>query len=216
MGKPNYFSYFPNNKYAVESDHAGNLTYLEIKDYFHLLRVREDVFAEDTLYTKYFIQNGDRPDQVSYKVYGDESYYWLVLQVNDIVDYYNQWPLSSYELEKFMIKKYGSFEKAHETHHWETVETRDASGNLMLPKGLIVAEDFSYAVPFDRDDDDRKISYPREVTNWEYETELNEEKSQISVIREDYLYDILRNLKNYGRNLRMKTSELSYDSIFRS
>ena len=53
MGKPNYFSNFPNVDYTIESDHAGNLTQLEIKDYLHLLRVREDIFAEDTLYNNY-------------------------------------------------------------------------------------------------------------------------------------------------------------------
>lgn len=215
MSKPNYFSYFPNNEYAIESDHAGNLTMLEVKDFFHLLKVREDIFSENTLYTKYFVQNGDRPDQVSYKVYGDESYYWLVLQVNDIVDYYNEWPLSSTEFEEFMLNKYGSWEGAHDTHHWETVETRDAYGNLMLPKGLIVSEDFQYEIPFDREDDDRKVSYPREVSNWEYEQKLNEEKSQISILREEYLYDVLRDLKNYARNLKVRSSELSYDSIFK-
>ena len=215
MSKPNYFSYFPNNEYAIESDHAGNLTMLEIKDYFHLLKVRDDVFASDTLYTQYFVQNGDRPDQVSYKVYGDESDYWLILQVNEIVDYYNEWPLSTTEFEDFMVKKYGSWEGAQETHHWETVETRDAYGNLMLPKGLIVSEDFQYEIPFDREDDDRKVSYPREVSNREYEHKINDEKSQISILREEYLYDVLRDLKNYGRNLKMKSSELSFDSIFK-
>ena len=215
MGKPNYFSNFPNIDYAIESDHAGNLTTLEINDYFHLLRVREDIFAEDTLYTKDQVVNGGRPDQVAYKKYGDERYYWLVLQVNDIVDYYNQWPLSSVEFEKFVVKKYGSYEAAHDTHHYETIQTLDSDGNLVLPKGLTVDKDFAYEYRVSRDDDDTKKSYPREVTNWEYEHELNEEKANISIIRQDYIPDVMRDIQNYARNLRKVSSELTLGTVAR-
>lgn len=215
MGKPNYFSNFPNIDYAIESDHAGNLTQLEIKDYFHLLRVREDIFTEDTLYNKYYVVNGERPDQVSYKKYGDERYYWLILQTNDIVDYYNQWPLSSVEFENFVVKKYGSFEGAHETHHYETVETLDSDGNLMLPRGIQVHKDYSFEYRISRDDDDTKKSYPREVTNWEYEHELNEEKANISIIREEYIPDIMRDIKNYARQLGKVSSELTLGTVSR-
>ena len=213
MGKPNYFSNFPNLEYTIEADHAGNLTHLEIKDYFHLLRVREDIFAEDTLYTNYYVVNGERPDQVSYKNYGDERYYWLVLQVNDIVDYYNQWPLSSVEFEKFVVNKYGSFDAAHDIHHYETIEEFDADGNLVLPKGIVVHKDYRYGYRISRNDDDLKYSYPREVSNWEYEHELNEEKANISIIREEYIPDIMRDIKNYARELRKVSSELTLGTI---
>ncbi|GAH23493.1 unnamed protein product, partial [marine sediment metagenome] len=58
-----------------------------IKDYFNLARVREDIFKEDTLYNEYYVKNGERPDQISYEKYGTEAFYWVILQVNDIIDY---------------------------------------------------------------------------------------------------------------------------------
>ena len=101
MATPKYFSYFPNIQYAQNVDRNGKIDYLEIKDYFHLLTVRDDVYREQTLYEKYDIKNGERPDQISYKFYGDEQFYWVILQLNGITDYYNEWPLSQFELEAF-------------------------------------------------------------------------------------------------------------------
>ena len=85
----------------------GSPNYINIKDYFHLMTVRDDIYREETLYTTYTVQDGERPDQISYKFYGDEQWYWILLQVNEITDYYTQWPLSEQELGEYVNKKYG-------------------------------------------------------------------------------------------------------------
>ena len=130
MSTPQYFKSFPDLDYTISANRAGIPTNIKIKDYFHLLRIREDIFKKDTLYYKYVIRNGERPDQIAYKEYGQESWYWIVLQTNDIVDYYSEWPLSFQELEKFILKKYGSYEKAGEVRHYETVDEYDGEGTM--------------------------------------------------------------------------------------
>jgi hypothetical protein len=92
MSTPKYFRNFPNIQYAVSANKAGIPTYINIKDYFNLLKVRDDIFREETLYAPYTIQNGQRPEQISEAIYGDAQFYWVILQVNDITDYYSQWP----------------------------------------------------------------------------------------------------------------------------
>jgi len=208
MSKPNYFSAFPNLDYTIASNKAGITTDIKIKDYFHLLRVRDDIFKQSTLYYQYVVQNGERPDQVSYKEYGNEGYYWIVLQTNDIVDYYNEWPLSFQELDKFVLKKYGSYEKAGEAHHWETEETYDTEGNLVLHGGLVVSEDFYYEYPMHPGSTLWKTSFPVKVSNREYEERLNEKKSHINLIRAEYIPDIIRDVVNYSTNLKVTGSEL--------
>ena len=141
MSSPNYFSQLPNVKYALSANKAGQINYAEMKDYFRMAVVRDDIFKEDTLYIKYTVKDGERPDQVSYEMYDDEQYYWVILQINDITDYYNQWPLSLKELDEYITKKYGAT-GATEIHHYETVETLDNDGNLVLPGGLQVPADF--------------------------------------------------------------------------
>ena len=80
MAKPDYFKYFPNIEYPVKLLKSGKTESITIKDYFHLLLPRDDIFKEDTLYEQYYVKNGQRPDQISYNLYGDEQYYWIILQ----------------------------------------------------------------------------------------------------------------------------------------
>ena len=130
---PQYFKQFPDVDYALQVNSAGKSKNIKIKDYFRLTRVRDDIFAESTLYNEYIVKNGERPDQIAYNTYGSEKYYWIILQVNDIVDYYNEWPLSQMELEKYITEKYGGDEGAGGIHHWETVEVKLGDGSLVLP-----------------------------------------------------------------------------------
>ena len=141
MATPKYFQNFPDLSYAMRANKAGHPNYFKIKDYFHLLRVRDDIIKEETLYVDYVVKDGQRPDQVSYELYGDEQFYWVILQINDIVDYYNQWPLSYKELEEYSKDKYGGVEGLDGVHHYVTQQTLDGDGNLVLPADMIVQKD---------------------------------------------------------------------------
>ena len=57
MATPNYFRYFPNIEYPVKLSKSGKTESITIKDYFHLLLPRDDIFKEETLYEQYFVQN---------------------------------------------------------------------------------------------------------------------------------------------------------------
>ena len=70
MATPNYFQQLPNIKYAQSINKAGVANYVEMKDFFRLMRVRDDIFAEDTMYKEYVVQNGQRPEQISFELYG--------------------------------------------------------------------------------------------------------------------------------------------------
>ena len=95
MASPKYFRYYREPiHYTQRVNKAGKTEGITIQDYFRLLTVRDEAFRADTLYTPYTVSDGKRPDQVSYEVYGDEQFYWVILQINEITDYYNQWPLS--------------------------------------------------------------------------------------------------------------------------
>jgi len=208
MTQPTYFSNFPNLEYAVSVNKAGHTTDISIKDYFRLLLPRDDIYKEDTLYNTYVVMDGERPDQISYKEYGDEQFYWTILHINGIVDYYNEWPLSSTEMEKFILKKYGSWEDAKQVHHWETVETKNSDGNIILPKRMYVDETFVYYYA----DNDQTIlsSLPVPVTNYEYEERVNEEKSHIQILNARYVDDYMRDIRNYAKS-RLPTARSFVD-----
>ena len=213
MGTPNYFSYFKNIKYAVSANKAGIENTINIKDYFRLLRVRDDIYKEDTLYTEYYVKDGQRPDQISYEEYGDEAFYWIILQINDIVDYYNEWPLSQNELNEFILKKYGGWEGAKAVHHWETVETYDEQGNFILPGGQVVPEDFVYYYPDKINQEVILSSTPTAVTNSVYEQRLNEEKSKIQIVQPKYIYDFDRDVRLYAFNSDANDSKIDIRDV---
>lgn len=212
MSYPKYFDQFNNIKYAVSVNKAGRPNYINIKDFFHLSKVRDDIFKEDTLYTEYYIQNGERPENVSYKLYGDEQFYWVLLQINDIVDYYSQWPLSSLELENYILKKYGSWPAATLPHHWETVETFDDNGNLVIPGGVVVSEDYVHIYPNKPGSGEDVVelsSFPVPISHVEYEQRINEKKSNIVTLNSRYITDYVRETSLYARTRTIENSSVN-------
>lgn len=208
MATPTYFSNFPVIDYAFKINKAGQPVGCLIKDYFHLMKVRDDLFKYDTIYDNYTIQNAQRPDEISYELYDDDQFYWVILQINDITDYWNQWPLHDNELEAFILRKYGSPEAAGEIHHYETTPQYDDNDRVIYPGGIRVTEDFVYPPNLG-------ISYqpPAAVTNRQYEWQLNDEKRQIQVIQPKYIADLVRDYERYANRLPDTKSEVSISDV---
>jgi len=220
MATPKYFSNFPNIDYALKMNKAGIVDYITVKDYFHLLVTRDDIRAEKTIYSPYVIKNGERPDQIAYKEYGDEQYYWIILQVNEITDYYSEWPLSQYELDEYIIKKYGLV-GAEEVRHYETLEIKNEDGIVIVPgrgapdpnrgglaqQGLRVPEDYTVTI------DGKTYKGPNgplpactPITNRQHEYDLNEDKGQIFILQKKYIKDYMFEIRRYIANLpKMKS-----------
>ena len=199
MALPNYFENFPNIDYSTALNKAGIESKVPIKDYFHLLRVRDQIFSEVSNFYTYTIQYGERPEQVALKEYGDSQFYWLVLNINDITDFYSEWPLTPYELDTFIQRKYGSIEKANEIHHYETQEVINDDGMVVMEAGLIV--DADYVLNYEKVPGSFIYfnSYPAAITNLEYEYAQNEKKTEIQLLNKKYIYKANVELRRYGR-----------------
>ena len=199
MSSPQYFKGVPNLKYAMQINKAGVGSFVELKDFFRLMRVRDDIFAEDTLYYEYNVTNGERPEQVSFNEYGDERFYWTILQVNDITDFWSQWPLDQVELEKYIDNKYGN--QADEVNHYATQRVVNDDGDVLLEAGLHVPENFVYYYKPNFDAEVTLSSFPVAVTNRQYEWAKNEEKESIQLIKPEKIYQVEREWVNYTRRV---------------
>jgi hypothetical protein len=76
-------------------------------------KIAERLRQYTTVMYDYVIADGERPDSVATRVYGDPKYTWVVLLVNNIMSLYD-WPLSYEEFESYIIAKYGSIQAANE------------------------------------------------------------------------------------------------------
>lgn len=102
------FNLYPKVSYQVDSYdsvRAIDITSsVRIKDYFKNYR--------GISYRPYVIQDGERPDNVAHKVYGDATLDWIILLANDMYNIYEDWPKSSTQLNDYIIEKYGSLSAA--------------------------------------------------------------------------------------------------------
>jgi len=137
MAKP-YFRQVPNFEYVDRTTEYSSITdSVPVKNLFKRGKLREDIFGNLSFFEKYQIQGDDRPDNVAYKVYGDETLDWVVLLSNNILNIQTEWPLPLSVFDEVLLSKYGSYQNLYSgIHHYETLEIRDSRGTVVLPSGL--------------------------------------------------------------------------------
>lgn len=195
-----YFRQLPNIQYQnFLINSTGSQDYLLMKNIFLRGKMRDDLKNNFTLFQQYSIKGDERPDEIAYDVYGSPNYDWVVLITAGIITYQNDYPLTSQELYDYTLNKYG-VEGMSGINHYESVEVKDNEGRLVYPAGIIVAQDFTIPNP---DIPTSFISPVVGVTNFEYETNRNDEKRNIFMLRPSYLNQFLndmREISKYGFN----------------
>jgi hypothetical protein len=193
---PTYFRQVPDFEYVSRTADTKNISeYRTVKNLFKRGKLRDDIFGDLTFFTKYQIVGDDRPDNVAYEVYRDETLDWLILLSNNILNVQTEWPLTQDSFQNFLINKYGSDEKIFGIHHYETTQVIDSSGVIIVPAGLTV--DSNYSVEYY---DSRLESYITKtnivipVTNYDYESKIENAKRNIFVLKGDYLNLVLNDL----------------------
>ena len=186
-----YFRELPDLFYQSPlKDRNSSTEYVRVKNLFRRVKLRDDLQNVLTLFNKYQIPQGSRPELVAAELYGSQDYDWVVLLTAGIVNVNDQWPLSDYDLYKFAENKYGS--NLNSIRFYETTEVKDSSGRLILPKGKIVDSDFSIPNP---DTPTANLNPVAGITNYEYEVRVNNEKRQIFVLKSGYLQQYLNDMR---------------------
>jgi hypothetical protein len=211
MGNP-YFKNIPNFEYVNRTKDGQFISnYTQVKNFFKKGKMREDIFQDLTIFEKYNIKGDDRPDNVANEIYGDPTLDWVVLTSNNIVNIYNEWPLSQQVFEDYILDKYGTYEKLDETHHYESNEVKDSTGLIIFPKGVQVsaAQSVSFYEPT-RDEQVTVNPVSKAVTNYQYEEEINNKKRRIFLLKPSYLnvvFDDLEEMMEYKKGSTQYVSE---------
>lgn len=98
-----YFTNYPNILYPVTSDQVQ-----QAKDLLIRLGFSETNKNQLATYSDYVIEEGQTPERISYEVYGDPQYYWVILLINDMLDPLYSFPMRTRSLEDYVNKKYPS------------------------------------------------------------------------------------------------------------
>lgn len=193
-----YFRELPDLDYqSFLSDVESNDQYIRVKNLFRRNKLREDFHNIFTLFDKYQIVEGARPDTVAEELYGSAELDWVVLLTAGITNVRNEWPLSNRDLYNFVSTKYGQT-NINEIHHYETKEIKDSTGRLIMSAGKVVDADFSLSYY-----DPLLSNYVTKsgndlvdgITNYIYEVKLNDEKSSIYLLKPGYIQEFLNDMR---------------------
>ena len=138
-----YFRELPDLEYQnFISNSISSQSYVKVKNLFRRNKLRDDLQNVFTIFNKYEIMEGARPDTVAEEIYGDDQLDWVVLLTAGIINVRDEWPLSDREIYDFVESKYG-LANINSNHHYETKEIKDSMGRLILPSGQVVDSNFS-------------------------------------------------------------------------
>ena len=164
-----FFSQFPKVNYNLSGVNGNTIN---VTDIFRRVKIRSKIADNVTLLDKYDVSEGEKPEDVAYKIYGDADYFWVVTLVNNIVNRYYDWPLDSYSFQQFINDKYSNPDGIH--HYEVTQSSGKQSGDGPA--------DYSHKLEVNSDH-----SGAQSVSNREYEDRLQDQKRQIRILSPQYL-----------------------------
>tara|TARA_R100001509_G_C4826863_1_gene201853 strand:- start:219 stop:746 length:528 start_codon:yes stop_codon:yes gene_type:complete len=163
-----YFQMFPDVLYSTKGD--GKFTVM--KDLLSRVKLISKVKENILGFDYYDVKDGETPEMIAHRYYGDVNLHWVVLVTNDIVDYYEDWPMSVQRFEEFVKEKY---DNPQAVHHYEITQT-SGDTSIKIDVGM------------------NTIEYPSAVavSNYQYEDKLQEQKRQIRLITPEYIEQFVK------------------------
>ena len=191
----NYFSQLPDFEYVSRLPDARISDYISVKNLFKKGKLREDIIEQTAVFTKYKIKGDDRPDNVAQELYGDPNLDWVILASNNILNVYDEWPMTQVNFENYLLDKYGTYADINAIRYYETTEVKNKAGAVITPAGLQVDSDFSVTY-YDAVEEGYNTKYPvTSVTNYDYEQKLQDDKRNIFTLKPRYLNVVKDDLK---------------------
>ena len=194
----NYFNQIPNFDYVSRLPDAKISDYIQVKNLFKRVLLREDIYSNLMYFTKYSIQGDDRPDNVAHRIYSDSTLDWLILLSNNITHIPTEWPLAQNDFDRFLLDKYGSYDNLYNgVHHHETIEVKDSNEVTIVPEGLEVSADFTTTYyDYYISDMVTKLDITRPVTNYQYEEKIQNKKREIFILKQEYVSVVMDDIED--------------------
>ena len=160
-----YFNAFP----VIPYDSVGDYNFKEVTNILRRVRLLAKVKTNIMLFDTYDVKEGETPEMIADKLYGDPELHWVVLMVNDITDRFHQWPMNFSQFNQYVEDKYDDI---NGIHHYEVAQE---SG------------DTSIKIWVENDSDTNAYSGATAITNYEHELAEQDRKRKIRLLDDRYL-----------------------------
>ena len=160
--------------YDIKGDKARKL----LPDILRRVKLRALVKSGGMLFDKYDVKEGEKPEDIAFKWFGDAELHWVILMTNNVTDRYYEWPMNQVQFAEYLTDKYGAGNE-DAVHHYEV--TKDSGRTTS--KG---PSDYSYLVEVNSDADGASS-----VSNREYEERIQDSKRQIQLLNKSFLGDFI-------------------------
>ena len=168
-----YFRPFPKIQYDLKK----NKLPLLLTNVTARYKIRDILKNKVAIYYDYIVKDGDRPDNIAFKYYEDETLDWLIYIVNDIIDPYYDWPLDQDAFNKYIRTLYGSVAGAKGTvFEYRKIITKQKVlfDGTNVPERYVVVDQNTYNT--------LAADLRREVDAYEYYEEENNNKRRIRLL----------------------------------
>ena len=164
-----FFEQFPLVNYNLSGINGNTI---QVTDIFRRVKARSKIADNVTLFDKYDVAEGEKPEDVAYKMYGEADYFWVITLINNIVNRYYDWPLDQFSFQQYIKDKYTNPDAIH---HYEITQL----SGIQSGEG---PADYSHKIEVNSD-------YPgaQSVSNRQYEEREQDKKRQIKVLSPQYL-----------------------------
>ena len=163
-----YFNKFP----LITYDIKGNKVRKLLPDILRRVKLRASIKSGGMLFDKYDVKEGEKPEDVAFKWFGDPELHWVILMTNNVTDRYYDWPMNQAQFAEYLDDKYSNPDAIH---HYEV--TKDSGRTTS--KG---PSDYSHKVEVNSDTDNAvSISFR------EYEEREQDKKRQIQLLDKSLL-----------------------------
>ena len=180
----NYFKNLPRVNYDIFGTEPNN--YRSVTNIMKRIKFKPKVLEDISDYYPYYVQEGERPDIISFQKYGSVAYAYLIMLINDIYDPNFDRPLSSQQFEQYIRNKYGTVESAMGTtkFYYQIIRAEVPRTGIAerIPEVKFIVDETTYNA---LDTEDRTTQ-----TVYEWEDELNDNKRNIKLINSDFIQDI--------------------------
>jgi len=216
-----YFRYFQKTPYYQQSDAKSVDVVTNIMTRFSL----EEEFKNNTsVYNKYTVKDGETPENLAKRFYGEQERHWIILMMNNIVDPFYDWPLEQRTFNTYVTNKYATSEYADTANtslsglawsrqnihsYFKSVSTT-YDQNTRTQIYVIDSETYANTTtgsinipPLQDGSQITKVVTKGTKSYYDYEQEENEKKREIKVLKPEFATTLFEELLRLTKQRRL-------------